>query len=221
MPFVGFDDHMADAFRYYIHALNKSDNEGRKTNMKNFKVGDKILLRNDLKTMDNYYGTCFVPAMANYKIYPLTITKVLEDGLYEAKGTNDDDTTWFVRDEMIAEEWNEVMTIGRALDCMKLGMKIRATHWDADEYIYYDGDEILGESGEEYHIDGCDLENIWVEYKDEETELREEVKKEKINRLGDYNILVDKDQESLVILLRDMKTAINKLVDAHNGEENV
>ena len=146
------DNHTVDAFRFCIggrvYDIKKLEIGRSLGNMNKYKVGDKILLRKDLKTMDNYYGTCFVPAMANYKTYPLTITKVLKDGLYEAKGTRDDDNTWFVRDEMIGEEWNEVMNIGKALECMKLGMKIRDTSWDDDEYICYnDENDIVDECG--------------------------------------------------------------------------
>ena len=216
------DNHMVDAFRFCIggrvYDIKKLEIEGSLENMNKYKVGDKIVLKKELKNMDKFDDTCFVPKMEKYKTIPLTIIKITEDGLYETKGTKDDDRTWFVRDEMIAEKWDEVMNIGKAIECMKLGMKIRDTSWDDGEYIYYnDENDIIDESGEIYHIDGYDLNNIWVEYKDEE----EKPKKDKIDRLGDYKILLDKDQESLVILLRDMKTAINKLIDAHNGEENV
>ena len=191
----------------------------RRIKMSEYKVGDKIVLKRELKNTDKFDGTCFVSAMEKYKTLPLTIVRIIGDVLYETKGTEVDDRTWFVRDEMIAEKWNEVMNIGKALECMKLGMKIRDTSWDEGEYIYYnDENDIIDESGEIYHIDGYDLNNIWVEYIDED---ETKTKKGKLSKLGDYKILLDKDQESLVILLRDMKTAINKLIDAHNGEENV
>ena len=98
-------------------------------------------------------------------------------------------------------------------------MKIRATEWDDGEYIYYNDErDIVDETGAIYHIDGYDIEYIWVEYKDEE----EKPKKDKIDRLGDYKVLVDKGQAELLIpLLKDMKEVINKLIDAHNGEDNV
>lgn len=214
MPIFNFDDYTIDAFRYYAEC-KRGDRK-----MSEYKVGDKIVLKKELKNMDNFGGTCFVPKMEKYKTVPLTIiNKITEDGLYEAKGTKDDDGTWFVRDEMISEEWNEVMNISKAIECMKLGMKIRATNWDAGEYIYYnDEKDIVDENGNIYHIDGYDIEYIWVEYTDEgETKS----KKEKIAKLGDYKVLVDKDQAELIPLLKDMKEVINKLVDAYNGEDNV
>ena len=186
--------------------------------MNKYKVGDKIVLKKELKNMDKFDETCFISAMEKYKTLPLTIVKVVEDGLYEARGAKDDNN-WFVRDEMIAEKWNEVMNIGKAIECMKLGMKIRDTSWDEGEYIYYnDENDIIDESGEIYHIDGYDLNNIWVEYVDED---ETKSKKEKIAKLGDYKVLVDKDQAELIPLLKDMKEVINKLVDVYNGEDNV
>lgn len=217
------DNYMVDAFRFCIgsrvYDIKKLEIEGSLEKMNKYNVGDKIVLKKELKNMDEFHGTWFVPKMEKYKTIPLTIIKIAGDGLYETKGTKDDDRFWFVRDEMIAEKWNEVMNIGKALECMKLGMKIRDTSWDEGEYIYYnDENDIIDESGEIYHIDGYDLNNIWVEYVDED---ETKSKKEKIAKLGDYKVLFDKDQAELIPLLKDMKEVINKLVDVYNGEDNV
>ena len=213
MPIFNFDIHTIDAFRYYAEC-ERGDKK-----MNKYKVGDKIVLKKELKNMDEFDGTFFITAMERYKTLPLTIVEIRENGVYKTKGIKDDDNNWVVRDEMIAEKWNEVMNIGKALECMKLGMKIRDTSWDEGEYIYYnDENDIIDESGEIYHIDGYDLNNIWVEYIDED---ETKSKKEKIAKLGDYKVLFDKDQADLIPLLKDMKEVINKLVDAYNGEDNV
>ena len=123
MPIFDFTDHTADAFRYLMIL------ERRMKDMSKYKVGDRVVLRKDLKFLDNFDGTVFVDQMEKYKTVPLTITKVVSEGLYETRGTKDDTTDWFVKDEMIAEKWNEIMNIGKALECMKLGMKIRDTSW--------------------------------------------------------------------------------------------
>lgn len=213
MPIFGFDSHAIDVFRYCIKCERGIEK------MNKYKVGDKIVLKKELKNMDEFDGTFFITAMEKYKTLPLTIIEIRENGVYKTKGIKDDVNNWVVRDEMIAEKWNEVMNIGKALECMKLGMKIRDTSWDEGEYIYYnDENDIIDESGDIYHIDGYDLNNIWVEYIDEnETES----KKEKIAKLGDYKVLFDKDQADLIPLLKDMKDVINKLVDVYNGENNV
>lgn len=213
MPIFNFDIHAIDAFRYYAEC-ERGDKK-----MNKYKVGDKIVLKKELKNMDEFDGTFFITAMERYKTLPLTIVEIRENGVYKTKGIKDDDNNWVVRDEMIAEKWNEVMNIGKALECMKLGMKIRDTSWDEGEYIYYnDENDIIDESGEIYHIDGYDLNNIWVEYIDED---ETKSKKEKMAKLGDYKVLFDKDQADLIPLLKDMKEVINKLVDAYNGEDNV
>ena len=223
MPIFDFNSHAIDTFMFCIdgrvYNIKKLEIERSLENMNKYKVGDKIVLKKELNNLDNFSGTCFVPQMEKYKTIPLTIIKIAGDGLYETEGTKDGDRTWFVRDEMIAEKWNEVMNIGKALECMKLGMKIRDTSWDDGEYIYYnDENDIIDESGEIYHIDGYDLNNIWVEYVDED---ETKPKKEKIAKLGDYKVFYDKDQADLIPVLKDMKEVINKLVDAYNGEDNV
>ena len=188
----------------------------RRIKMSEYKVGDKIVLKKELKNMDKFDGTCFVSEMEKYKTLPLTIIKIAGFNLYETKGTKDDDKIWFVRDEMVAEKWNEVMNIGKALECMKLGMKIRDTSWDEGEYIYYnDENDIIDESGEIYHINGYDLDNIWVEYIDEENKT----KKKKIEKIRNYTIQTS--DVGTLDLLKALKETVNKLVDAYNGEDNV
>lgn len=187
----------------------------RRIKMNKYKVGDKITLKKDLNIMDEFEGTCFVSSMEKYKTLPLTIIKIHEDNLYETKGTADDDTNWYVRTEMIEGKWNEVMNISKALECMKQGMKVRATQWNEDEYIYYENENILDENDEIYHIDGRDLEYEWVEY----IEKEEEVKQEKLEKLRDYYI--DTKDAELLALLRDLKKSVNKLIDVYNGEKDV
>ena len=210
MPIFGFDSHAIDAFRYCIECGRGIEK------MNKYKVGDKIVLKKELNHLDKFIDTHFVGEMEKYKTIPLTIIKIAGDGLYETEGTKDDARTWFVRDEMIAEKWNEVMNIGKALECMKLGMKIRDTSWDDGEYIYYnDENDIIDERGEIYHIDGYDLNNIWVEYIDEENKT----KKKKIERIRNYSIQTS--DVGTLELLKALKETVNKLVDAYNGEDNV
>ena len=186
----------------------------RRIKMNKYKVGDKITLKKDLNIMDEFEGTCFVSSMEKYKTLPLTIIKIHEDNLYETKGTADDDTTWYVRTAMIEGKWNEVMNISKALECMKQGMKIRATQWNEDEYIYCENENILDENDSIYHIDGRDLEYEWVEYIE-----KEEVKQEKLEKLRDYYI--DTKDTELLALLRDLRKSVNKLIDVYNGEKDV
>ena len=200
-------------YRRMTAAYERMANE-RRIKMNKYKVGDKITLKKDLNIMDSFEGTCFVDSMEKYKTLPLTIIKIPEDNLYETKGTADDDTNWYVRTEMIEGKWNEVMNISKALECMKQGMKVRATQWNEDEYIYYENENILDENDLIYHIDGRDLEYEWVEYIE-----KEEVKQEKLEKLRDYYI--DTKDAELLALLRDLKKSVNKLIDVYNGEKDV
>lgn len=201
-------------YRQMTATYERMTNE-RRIKMNKYKVGDKIILKKDLKIMDQFDSTYFVDSMEKYKTLPLTIIKILGDNLYETKGTADDDTNWYVRTEMIEGKWNEVMNISKALECMKQGMKVRATKWNEDEYIYYENENILDENDLIYHIDGRDLEYEWVEY----IEKEEEVKQEKLEKLRDYYI--DTKDAELLALLRDLKKSVNKLIDVYNGEKDV
>lgn len=63
------------------------------------KVGDKVRIRKDL-IVDNKYGLCFVPSMAQYRGKVATITKIEFDDCY----TIDlDDKCWHWTDEMFED----------------------------------------------------------------------------------------------------------------------
>ena len=65
-----------------------------------YKVGDKVRIRRDLKTLEVYGGQLFIEQMEKYKGMPVTISKVFSDTYY----IKEDEENWCWTDEMFEAE---------------------------------------------------------------------------------------------------------------------
>ena len=68
-----------------------------------YKVGDKVRIRRDLKTLEVYGGQLFIEQMEKYKGMPVTISEVFSDTYY----IKEDEENWCWTDEMF-EAGNEL-----------------------------------------------------------------------------------------------------------------
>lgn len=66
-----------------------------------YKVGDKVRIRRDLKTLGTYGSQSFVEQMEKYKGMPVTISEVFSDTYYIKE---DKDENWSWTDEMFEAE---------------------------------------------------------------------------------------------------------------------
>lgn len=65
-----------------------------------YKVGDKVRIRRDLKTLEVYGGQLFIEQMEKYKGMPVTISEVFSDTYY----IKEDEENWCWTDEMFEAE---------------------------------------------------------------------------------------------------------------------
>ena len=74
-----------------------------------YKVGDKVRIRRDLKTLEVYGGQLFIEQMEKYKGMPVTISEVFSDTYYIKEDEEnwcwtDEMFEWLAEDELTAEE---------------------------------------------------------------------------------------------------------------------
>ena len=79
-----------------------------------YKIGDKVRIRKDLKTLEVYGDQLFVKQMEKYKGTPVTISEVFSGGYY-IKEDKDENKNWSWTDEMFEGLVDDELTAEEAI----------------------------------------------------------------------------------------------------------